>query len=213
MSSIPKPTKCIVRNIDMNVDVVAHFNPKELSIDKEVPWNEHKSTKSNLPVLEFTDAKPKLLSVELFFDTYESREDVYEKYVKLLEGCTEIVKGKRRPPMCMFMWAKKFPAFMGVITSVSAKYSMFLPDGTPVRATVTIKMKQAEELAAAKEAKPKKDAPKGERYSQDGTLAKQGDERRADKHGDDHRGTLDKSGSETGTFKPGDVIVPSNGAA
>jgi Contractile injection system tube protein len=205
--SIPKPTKCFIKSLDTGDQVDAYFNPKELSIDKEVPWNQHKSTKSNIPVLEFTDAKPKTLSVELLFDGYEKQEDVHKKYISVLEKLTEIVdKTKKRPPMCLFVWGKKFPSFMGVIASVATKYTMFLEDGTPVRATATVKMTQAEELAVGQEEKSNKKTPKGDRYDSGGVVATQGDERRADRHGDDHRGTLDRSGSENGKLTPGEPV-------
>src|SRR5262245_18391268 len=146
--SIPRPTKCIIRNLDKNDQVEAYFNPKELGINKEVPWNQHKSSESNIPILEFTDAKPKTLSIELLFDGFENQEDVYAKYIRKLETFTEIVDAtsKTRPPMRMSIWGKTFPSFMGVIPSIDSKFTMFLNDGTPVRVTVTLKMTQADEL-------------------------------------------------------------------
>ena len=104
MPNVPQPLKCVIRNLDTNVDVAAYFNPKELSIDKKVPWNKHKSTKANNPVLEFTDAEPKDLSIELLFDGYEKKTDVYETYVKKLEEFTKIIDEKKRPPMVIFLW-------------------------------------------------------------------------------------------------------------
>lgn len=208
--SIPRPTKCYIKNLDNGQQVEAYFNPKEIAIDKEVPWNEHKSTKSNLPLLEFTDAKPKHLQVELLFDGFEEQVDVHATYIKMLESFTEIIDParKKRPPMCMFVWGDKFPRFMGVIASLSVKYTMFLNDGRPVRATVSLKMTQAEELAVGKEEKPSKPGPKGDFYGEPGSIATQGDERRPDKFPGDHRQTLENSGSENGRLPAGSVVVP-----
>ena len=137
--SIPKPLKCMIKNLDTGEEVEAHFNPKELAVEKSVPWNKHKDSKGDTPLLEFTDAEPKTMSVELLFDTYESRKSVYKKYVKTLESFTLIVDAKKkRPPMCIFLWGKNFPSFMGVIETLSTKYTMFLADGTPVRARLTV---------------------------------------------------------------------------
>jgi Contractile injection system tube protein len=51
---------------------------------------------------------------------------------------------KRRPPKVAVKWGKsRFPEFQGVIESVSTKYTMFLPDGTPVRAVCHVTIKEA----------------------------------------------------------------------
>ena len=54
-----------------NVPLEVMFNPKEVSIDKTVPWNEHQNSQSNQLQLEFTAAKPMSFGVELTFDTFE----------------------------------------------------------------------------------------------------------------------------------------------
>ena len=48
-----------------------YFNPKELSVDKSVPWQKHKSAEGDQPELEFTSADGRSMSLELMFDTYE----------------------------------------------------------------------------------------------------------------------------------------------
>jgi hypothetical protein len=82
---------------------------------------------------------------------------------------------------------------------------MFMSDGTPVRATCSVKMKQAEKLAGAKEGEEK--APKTgkvEKYDSNGQIVAQGDERRPDKlNQNDHRDALKQSGSETGKLETG----------
>ena len=147
--------KCTLINVDESKTIKALFNPKEISIDKQVPWQKHKSSRSDNPLMEFTGAKPASLSVELFFDTYEkAKKNVYEEYVQHLEDLTKVKIGEadedKRPPLCIFEWGKNFPSFKGVIESLQVKYTMFLPDGTPCRATASIKMTQASR------AKPKK---------------------------------------------------------
>jgi hypothetical protein len=208
--SISRPLKCRIQNLDNKDFVEAYFNPKELAIEKQVPWNKHKTSKGNNPVLEFTDAEPKKLSVELLFDTFESRQNVYSQFVEKLESMTLIVDDKKkRPPMCIFLWGKAF-SFMGVIEGLSTKYTMFLKDGTPVRATCTVTMKQADSLTTGGEKegegeKSKKKGPKPDDYSKEGKSATQSDARRADKFGDDHRATLDANDSEDGTLDAGPV--------
>lgn len=146
--------KCTIVNVDENKTIEGFFNPKELSMDKQVPWSAHKASKADHHVLEFTDAQPRVMTVELFFDGYEQKRDVWVHYVQPLLSFTEVKKDansdtEKRPPMCELIWGQ-FPRFKGVIESVQTKFTMFLSDGTPVRATCNVKMKQADELRLGK---------------------------------------------------------------
>jgi NADP-dependent 3-hydroxy acid dehydrogenase YdfG len=61
-------------------NIECYFNPSTITIDKQVPWQEHKNSEDDLPSLEFTSGAAKLLNVELLFDMFEARGDVYETY-------------------------------------------------------------------------------------------------------------------------------------
>jgi LysM repeat protein len=137
--------------VDPPIDVC--FNPKEYSIDKSLDWESSKSHE-DAPVPEFKTPKPMNLSVTLQFDTYEERVSVRDKYIRRLERLT-FMKGsakdekdvkKHAPPRVMFVWGKM--TFRGVIQSLGQKYTMFLADGTPVRAEVSLKMQQVDTSAA-----------------------------------------------------------------
>jgi hypothetical protein len=201
--------KCSISSLDSGVSVEAHFNPRELSVEKQVPWNEQKTSKGDKPKLEFTDAAPATLTVELLFDTYESGGDVYGQYISKLEKLTQIIdpgsddKERKRPPKCMFKWGS-FPPFKGVIEQLAVKYTMFFGDGTPCRATATVKMKEYLEPAGG--GAVERPGPGTEQ----GSTVGEGDSRRADRFGDDHRGALDAHGSEDGRLRPG-APVPGRG--
>ena len=62
-----------------------------------------------------------------------------------------------RPPLCRFVWGS-MGEFKGVVESVGVKYTLFMPDGSPVRATVQLKMKQADKALSKDEAKKDSDA-------------------------------------------------------
>lgn len=134
--------------------VTAQYNPKEVGLDKSVPWQKGKNSHANTPDLEFTSADGRSLSFELFFDGYEDSEDVHAKYVSKLLKLAEVMQeggdeAKMRPPMVKVSWGT-LPEFKGVLESVSTKYTMFLPNGTPVRATCTVKVKEADKLSFKK---------------------------------------------------------------
>jgi hypothetical protein len=133
-------------------ECTAMFNPKEIQIDKSVPWQKHKNSKGDSPDLEFTSAEGRVLSMELFFDTYETGKDVYASHIKELFAMTkrmsETVDKDKHPPKVKVIWASTESwfigeAFVGVFEQLGVKYTMFLPNGTPVRATCQVKIREA----------------------------------------------------------------------
>jgi hypothetical protein len=122
----------------------AWFNPKELTFDKQVPWQKHKNTEGDKPQLEFSASEPMMFNCELMFDLFEKKGDVYGTYIKQLQTLVLVDNSLGRPPMCLFTWGSALPSFQGVVEDLNVKYTLFLPDGTPTRATVQLKMKQAD---------------------------------------------------------------------
>src|SRR4051812_28205987 len=129
------------------------FNPKEYSLEKSVGWDSENAF-TDAPSPEFTKPSAMTLSVTLQFDTYEERVSVRDKYVKKLETTALMRvqfdptkkkklsaddKKKASPPTVLFAWGNF--VFKGVVESLSQKYTMFLADGTPVRAEVALKMR------------------------------------------------------------------------
>src|SRR5215471_3006538 len=126
--------------------VTVYFNPKEITIDKKVPWQAHKNSIGDAPTLEFTAGQGKTLQCELMFDMFEDKGDVYATYISKLEKMALIDGGLKRPPLCTFTWGSNMPVFKGVVEDLNVKYTLFLPDGTPCRATASLSMKQADTL-------------------------------------------------------------------
>ncbi len=91
---------------------------------------------------EFKSPKPMNLSVELFFDGYESKTDV-SGIVGALSSFAKVDPNDKRPPVCLFTWGDAMPEFGGVISSINVRYTMFLDNGTPVRAVVDLGFKNA----------------------------------------------------------------------
>lgn len=152
-----------VEGADDGKSVAAQFNPKELAVDKSVPWQKQKKAK-NPADLEFTGAEPMTMSVELMFDGYESGESVQGTVNQVLSFAS-VDEGLKRPPKCKVIWGnatgdsptgtsgettKDVPEFTGVIESVATKYTMFAKDGSVLRATVNLKFKQANDLKLGK---------------------------------------------------------------
>ncbi len=127
----------------------AQFNPKEITVDKTIPWQISASATGDLPELQFTSAAPRAMSFELFFDTYEQNISVHTTYVAGLLSLATVMdaagpQDKRRPSRVKVTWGAAMPAFEGVIESINTKYTLFLSDGTPVRAICTVTIKEAD---------------------------------------------------------------------
>ena len=127
------------------------FNPNTYSISKSVTWGpasadakEKNSTKADLnaPPLTFGGGGSRQLSFELFYDVTEKGEDadVRDESDKVV-ALTLIPRGEKEPPNCQISWGKEktnldFP-FIGVLTSLTQKFTLFKSNGNPVRATLS----------------------------------------------------------------------------
>jgi len=118
------------------------FNPVSIHIDKTVPWEKSSKSSGDDPVLEFTSGDGKSLSMELLFDMYEEKGDVHKQFIAPIEKLLTIDPGLKRPPMVTFTWGSDLK-FSGVVDSMGVDYTLFLPDGTPTRATCHLSLKSA----------------------------------------------------------------------
>ena len=144
--------KAKLTNVDKNESWDVLFNPKEYSVQKSVQWEPHKSPGLDTPEHEFTSGNPQILSVELFFDTYEEKKDVRVEHTQKILDLAVVNEDKHRPPKVMFGWGGF--TFIGFIESLTVRYTMFLPDGKPCRATANVSMKElltAEEQTTTRE--------------------------------------------------------------
>lgn len=137
--------------------VEAQFNPKEIQIDRSVSWKKQEAKKRTAD-LEYTTTEPKSMTVELMFDGYENGESV-QPQLDALEKMTQVMGNGpklKRPPMVRVIWgsehaAVNLPAFNAVVESLSIKYTMFARNGAVLRATATVKLKQADFPGVAKQ--------------------------------------------------------------
>ncbi len=129
-------SKAIIRNEDTKEELKICFNPREYTFTKVAPWAEHNINGLDAPKYEWTSGQAMLLNVELFFDAYElegAERDVRTKWTDTLETFQLVNPDKHRPPILLFNWGKKLN-FKCVLQSMALRFTMFLDDGTPVRA-------------------------------------------------------------------------------
>jgi nucleoid-associated protein YgaU len=126
------------------------FRPKEYTFAKQNQWTPGKAAGASMQPPKFNGGQPKTLQVELMFDTYEAGTDVRDTTGKLW-GMMKVTPkhkdratGKSEPPHVEFRWGRLW-SFKAVITSISEKFTLFMPEGMPVRSVVTLQMLQAED--------------------------------------------------------------------
>jgi nucleoid-associated protein YgaU len=144
--------KAFIENLDGGENINVLFNPKEYKIAKSNTYQRAQTSGGNVPAMRFANGNPATMTVQLFFDTYEKKEDVRkytDKIAKLMEVAIreEGQSQKLRPPRIKFHWGLNW-TFKAVITQMSQNFNLFLQNGTPVRATVDITMQQVEDEAA-----------------------------------------------------------------
>ena len=143
-------TKASLVAVDGSAELKFRFNPKEYSIQKSATWSRptNKSAKSSTKP-EFGGVQPQSMSMELFFDDWENENADLLDDIKTLLGWLKpteesINKKTPQPQILKLHWGSNhsLSEFKGFLKSVSVKYTMFKPDGKPVRATASIALEE-----------------------------------------------------------------------
>jgi hypothetical protein len=146
--------KASIWNWDTRTQVVnCQYNPNELSISKSNQWEPKQGAGWKVPDVNFGNSGPRTLTMTLIFDTYEEQVAVTTKYtdkvMSLMEPSREELGGahegaKKRPPHVQFIWGDSWQSysFVGVITQASQRFTLFLENGTPARATLQVTVQE-----------------------------------------------------------------------
>jgi hypothetical protein len=123
----------IVLDTDEKIDVM--FNPEDYTISTSTTMEVEGSTPffNKVDIGDFT--------VTLLFDTYEKQSDVRDITNKIAKLLMPTIEGaeRKRAPICLFSWGKF--TYKGAINNLSQQFTMFLGNGTPVRAKLTVVFK------------------------------------------------------------------------
>jgi hypothetical protein len=145
------------------------FNPKEYTFAKQNTWTKKNNSGSNVPPLEFGSGQPATLKLQLLFDTYADKKDVRKEYtdaiwnLMMVDSSLKDPKSqKARPPKVKFQWGSSW-SFEAVITNISQTFTLFLPNGTPVRATLDVTFQQLKDEKLFPRQNPSSGGTGGER--------------------------------------------------
>ena len=127
--------KLAIMNLDKNESIEVLFNPTEYALEKQTAWREHEVPGLDTPAVEFVSGDRMSLSMDLFMDTSDEGTDVRE-HVRKIGGLQFVDPELHRPPILLVVWGSL--QFKCVLEHGIARYTMFLPDGTPVRAVFSV---------------------------------------------------------------------------
>ena len=128
------------------------FNPNQLSFKQRINLTPTQGARTGrgLPKVDFAYPDPCTLSIgDIMIDTYEEGNSKsvlpyirqYEKAVNFAESG----EGKqKRPPTYVFTWGNN-QYIRCFITDLSYTLTMFLADGTPVRAKLSLELQEIDE--------------------------------------------------------------------
>lgn len=124
------------------------FNPREYSVTKTNTWTFEPVVGSALPPAQFAGGQPRELTLELLFDASDSDtldvRDVTDRLLRMMEvGGNGGGANTGRPPMITFAWGRTV-SFKAVARSLSLRFTLFRPDGSPIRAQAYLTLVQAE---------------------------------------------------------------------
>ena len=138
-------------------EIEALFNPSEFQISQSVSWETigggGEGTKTMIEQ-RFQSVAPRTTSIDLFFDSYEEHDRSLlagympslnplptatnvTVYTKALAKLSEVNAEMHRPPICKLEWGGFGTIFVGVLDQLTQKFTMFMANGMPVRATVS----------------------------------------------------------------------------
>lgn len=144
-----KMEKAYLERKDKNDKITFLFNPKEFSVEKNNQFAEVNIPGLSSPIIQFVRGGARTITMDLFFDTYEEKGKVdVRTYTDKItgweageeKGLMDIDSDLHAPPVCIFGWGSF--TFQCIIERISKRFTMFLPDGMPVRATLNVTLKE-----------------------------------------------------------------------
>jgi LysM repeat protein len=116
------------------------FNPTEYQLQKSNNFAEISIPGLESPPIQFVRGAAEKLSVELLVDTSDTLEDVRLKYVNALRDLMRIQIELHAPPIVRLVWDSEI--FKGVLESLNITYVLFTPQGIPLRAKLSVSLKE-----------------------------------------------------------------------
>jgi hypothetical protein len=166
-----KPLKAtfqvVGKNGSLGPSFPVKFNPTEYTLNKGAQITEVTIPGLDSPILQFVRGQTETLSLDLFFDSTDNgMDDNATSVTEQTDQFYQLVKidgSTHAPPICYFSWGADFPGkltysptvggsqqrhgFKCLIESVRQRYTLFSTQGVPLRATLTVALKEYKTLS------------------------------------------------------------------
>lgn len=132
-------TKAVIINTQSGERIPVMYNPEEYRIDQGNEIAEIGVPGLATPPIQYVRGRTRTLSMELFFDTYERGEDVRSRTQQVV-GLLDPDPRTLAPPVLLFVMGQF--SFQCVLAEANQHYTMFLAEGTPVRARLSVRFQE-----------------------------------------------------------------------
>jgi len=149
-NQLKKATITVLEGVDKGKVIAVLFNPTEYSFERT---NSYKATPVpglSSPLLQFVNGEADHLSMDLFLDDYtdptgptslQQKEDgPLTKRLADISKLMNVDKDLHAPSPVRFNWGPM--EFSAVIEKLGRKVTMFHPDGSPARVTLSVSFKE-----------------------------------------------------------------------
>src|SRR5215831_15527280 len=126
--------KALIIDTDSGVSIPVMFNPPEYQIQKTNQFAEIGIPGLGSSLLQFVRGSAETLTLELFFDSTDTGQDV-RGFTGPVVAFTSLNAKTHGPPALMFVWGSLI--FPCVLESVTQRFDYFGIDGKPLRARLT----------------------------------------------------------------------------
>lgn len=150
MSTTTRLLKAKLISLDGGGTIEFMFNPTQLSFSQRINLTKSHGARTGrgLPKVNFAYPEPCVLTInDILFDTYEQGTNVLthiSQFAKALNFAESGEGREKRPPTFVFTWGDQ-QYIRCFITNLTYNLSLFLPDGTPVRANVNLTVEEIDE--------------------------------------------------------------------
>ncbi len=138
--------KATITNTVTEEPIPVMFNPAEYTVNRDINYAQTAIPGLSAPILQFVNGNAQTLEMELFLDTLEAhrvadrvqnraQEDV-RRLTRRITDLMTIDRTTHAPPVLLFTWGSL--SFTCVLSRASQRFTMFRPDGIPVRATLQV---------------------------------------------------------------------------
>jgi hypothetical protein len=131
--------KAILINTVTNEQFPVMYNPEEYRLEQGNAFAEVPIPGLNSPPIQYVRGRARTLTMDLFFDTYETGEDV-RTYTGPIVRLLDTLPQTQGPPVLLFAMGPF--TFRCVLVEAGQRFTMFARDGTPVRSILSAKFQE-----------------------------------------------------------------------